>query len=67
MMKAGKDSDDFKEMLLDLISSVWRERTVPQEWVNAISSQYPRRVTLPDVTVGEGYHYLKLLGKLWPG
>ena len=34
MVKAGARSEDFVCMLVDLMSAVWEDKCVPQEWVD---------------------------------
>ena len=43
MLKAGRKNRDFVDMLTDLVSKVWKERQVPQEWVDAIFVPIPKK------------------------
>ena len=36
MLKAGKEKKLFVQMIQDLMKSVWEERAVPKEWVDAV-------------------------------
>ena len=46
MLKVGAKSEDFVCMLTDLLSAVWEERRVPQEWVDAILIPIPKKGNL---------------------
>ena len=46
MLKAGSKNRDFVDILTDLVSEVWKERQVPQEWVNAILVPIPKKANL---------------------
>ena len=46
MVKAGRCNEQFLEMAWDVVTSVWHERTVPKEWVNAIIVPIPKKGNL---------------------
>ena len=46
IVKAGARSEDFMYMLVDLMSAVWEDKCVPQEWVDAILVPIPKKGNL---------------------
>ena len=42
MLKVGRKRE-FVDMLTELVSEVWSERQVPQEWVDAILVPIPKK------------------------
>ena len=46
MLKAGKDNKLFVQMIQDLMKSVWEERAVPKEWVDAVIVLTPKKGNL---------------------
>ena len=46
MLKADARSKDFMGMLTDLMSAVWEERCVPEEWADAILIPIPKKGSL---------------------
>ena len=38
--------EQFLEMAWNVVTSVWRERAVPKEWVDAIIVPIPKKVNL---------------------
>ena len=60
MLKAGKDNKLFVQMIQDLMKSVWEERAVPKEWVDAVIVPIPKRVICTVVITGVRLLYWKL-------
>ena len=51
MLNVGRRNEDFVGMFTDLVSTVWEENRIPQEWVD---SPFPRKETYTAVTIGGG-------------
>ena len=64
MLKAGKQCEDFVEMISDLVSAVWEERCVPQEWTDAILIPIPKKGNLQCYDNWRGIALLDVVGKL---
>ena len=45
MLRVGKDNEDFVGMLQDLLTSVWEEREVAKEWMDAVIIPIPKKGT----------------------
>ena len=43
MLKVGCKDEEFINMIVDLLSSVWKERKVPKEWIDAILVPIPKK------------------------
>ena len=43
MLKAGRGDKNFMGMIWDLVNTVWKERRVPKEWVDAILVPIPKK------------------------
>lgn len=43
MVKAACGDGDLADMLLNLMLEVWKEKTVPKDWVNAILVPIPKK------------------------
>ena len=64
MLKAGARSEDFMGMLTDLMSAVWEEGCVPQEWADAILIPIPKKGNLHCCDNWWGIALLDVVGKL---
>ena len=64
MLKAGAGSEDFMGMLTDLMSAVWDERCVPQEWADAILIPIPKKGNLHCCDNWRGIALLDQVGEL---
>ena len=64
MLKAGARDAGFMAMLTDLMSAVWEEKCVPQEWVDAILVPIPKKGNLHCCDNWRGIALLDLVGKL---
>ena len=64
MLKAGRRDEDFLTMLKDLVSTVWEERRVPQDWVDAILVPIPKKGNLHSCDNWRGIALLDVVGKL---
>ena len=60
----GKSKEDFVGMLTDLVSTVWKERRVPQEWADAILIPIPKKGNLQSCDNWRGIALLDVVGKL---
>ena len=57
MLKVGRKHSEFVDMLTELVSEVWSEQRVPQEWVDAILVPISKKGNLYTfVTIGGGLH-----------
>ena len=63
MMKAGRCNEQFLEMAWDVFTSVWHERTVPKEWVDAIIVHIPKKDNLGSCDNWQGISPLEVVGK----
>ena len=43
MVKAGCDDVEFRNLLLDLVHTAWREQKVPKEWADAVLIPIPKK------------------------
>ena len=64
MLKAGRKDKDFVSMIADLLVSVWEERKVPKEWVDAILIPIPKKGDLKRCDNWRGIAILKVAGKM---
>ena len=64
MLKVGKRKEDFVGMLTDLVSTVWKERRVPQEWVDAIIIPIPKKGNLQSCDNWRGIALLDVVGNV---
>ena len=64
MLKVGQKHSEFVDMLTELVSKVWSERRVPQEWVNAILVPIPEKGNLHSCDNWRGIALLDVVGKL---
>ena len=64
MLKVGKRKEDFVGMLTDLVSTVWKERRVPQEWADAILIPIPKKGNLQSCDNWRGIALLDMVGKV---
>ena len=64
MLKAGRGNDEFLDMLTDLVRTMWQERCVPQEWVDAILVSIPKIGNLRSCENWRGISLLDVVGKV---
>ena len=64
IVKVVGSDREFLELLLDLIYTVWEERQVPQEWVDAIIISIPKKGNLSDCNNWRGIALLEVSGKV---
>ena len=64
MVKARTGYDDFLGMMCDLVSTVWKERRVPREWVDAILIPIPKKCDLRSCDNWRGISLLEVVGKV---
>ena len=64
MLKAGKDNKLFVQMIQDLMKSVWEERAVPKEWVDAVIVQFPKKGNLRSCDNWREIALLEVVGKV---
>ena len=55
--------DDFLEMLLNLVHTVWRDSTVPKDWVDAVLVPLPKKGDLSNCNNWRGIALLDVAGK----
>ena len=64
MLKVGCSNEEFVNLLVDLLKSVWRERKVPKECVDAILVPIPKKGDLKICDNWRGISLLKVVGKM---
>ena len=64
MLKVGRTNSDFKAMLTDLLSVVWRERQVSKDWQDAILVPVPKKGNLHCCDNWRGIALLDVVGKM---
>ena len=64
MVKAACEEDEFIELVLLLVHSVWEERQVPQEWSDATLVPIPKEGNLSNCNNWRGIALLDVVGKL---
>ena len=64
MVKVACKDQLFREHLLDLIQSAWKERRVPQQWVDAILVPVPKKGELSLFDNWRGISLLDVVGKV---
>ena len=64
MLEVGERKEDFLSMLTDLVSTVWKERRVTQEWPDAILIPIPKKGNLQSCNNWRGIALLDVVGKL---
>lgn len=64
MLKAGRKDKDFVSMIANLLASVWEERKVPKEWVDAILIPIPKKGDLKRCDNWRGIALLEVAGKM---
>ena len=64
MVKAACEEDEFIELVLLLVHSVWEERQVPQEWSDATLVPIPKKGNLSNCNNWRGIALLDVVGKL---
>ncbi len=64
MLKVGRKRSGFVAILRELLSMVWEERQVPQDWINAILVPIPKKDNLHVCDNWTGIALLDVVGKL---
>ena len=64
IVKAGRCNEEFVEMVWDVVSSVWQERAVPKDWVDAIIVPIPKKGNLRSCDNWRGIALLEVVGKM---
>ena len=64
MVKAGRENSEFVEMIWDVVKSVWQQKEVPKEWVDAISVPIPKKGNLQSCDNWRGIALLEVVGKV---
>ena len=64
MVKAACCEDEFLDLLLDLVHSVWRDSEVPRDWVDAVLVPLPKKGVLSDCNNWRGIALLDVVGKV---
>ena len=64
MLKVGCKDEEFINMIVDLLSSVWKERKVPKEWIDAILVPIPKKGDLKICDNWRGIALLEVVGKM---
>ena len=39
----GRRNEDFMRLIVNLVEAIWKEKRVPQEWVDAILIPIPKK------------------------
>ena len=64
MLKAGGRVEEFTGMIADLVYSIWEERRVPKEWVDAILIPVLKKGNLRSCDNWCGISLLEVMGKV---
>ena len=64
MLRASCCDDEFSQILLDLMHSVWKERQVPQDWSDAVLVPIPKKGDLIMCDNWRGISLLDVVGKV---
>lgn len=64
MVKAACCEDEFLDLLLDLVHTVWRESAVPKEWTDAVLIPIPKKGDLSKCDNWWGISLLDVVGKV---
>ena len=64
MLKVAMKGGEFGQMVLDLVKAVWKNKHVPQEWVDAILIPIPRKGNLHCFDNWRGIALLDVMGKV---
>ena len=64
MLKVACSDDDFLNLLLDLVHTVWKEWRVPQEWTDAVIVPIPKKGDLTKCDNWRGIALLDVVGKV---
>ena len=64
MVKAACEEESFRDLLLDLVHTVWEERKVPREWVYATIISIPKKGDLSICDNWRGSALLEVVGKV---
>ena len=64
MIRAACCEEEFLEMLLELVHQVWKEGSVPKDWVDAVLIPIPKKGDLTRCDNWRGISLLDVVGKL---
>ena len=64
MLKASCCDEEFRDLLLNLVQTVWRERRVPQDWSDAVLVPIPKKGDLTMCDNWRGISLLDVVGKV---
>ena len=64
MVKAACEEESFRDLLLDLVHTVWEERQVPREWADATLIPIPKKGDLSVCDIWQGIALLEVVGKV---
>ena len=64
MVKVACHDPDFEDLLLDLVHTAWRERSVPKDWTDAVIVPIPKKGDLSSCDNWRGISLLDVVGKV---
>ena len=64
MLKVAMKDGEFGQMVLDLVKAVWKDKCVPQEWVDSILIPIPKKGNLCCCDNWRGIALLDVMGKV---
>ena len=64
MLKVAMKDVEFGQMVLDLVKAVWKDKRMPQEWVDAILIPIPKKGNLHCCDNWQGIALLDVMGKV---
>ena len=64
MIKTACNNEEFRELLLDLVHTVWEEGRVPREWADATLVPIPKKGNLRNCDNWRGIALLDVVGKV---
>ena len=57
MLKVGHRNEDFMRLIVNLVEAVWKEKRIPQEWVNTILIPILKKGNLHNHGKWHGIHF----------
>ena len=64
MLKVGCGNEDFMRLIVNLVEAVWKEKRVPQEWMDTILIPIPKKGNLHICDNWYGISLLEVMGKV---
>ena len=64
MLKVGHRNEDFMRLIAHLVETVWKEKRIPQEWVDAILVPIPKKGDLHICDNWCGISLLEVMGRV---